>query len=42
MDFLLDPNFAYLILLAGILLGFLAIVTPGTGRSIGGLYFCLP
>ena len=31
MDFLLDPNVAYLFLLGGVVLAFLAIVTPGTG-----------
>lgn len=31
MDFLLDPNIAYLILLAGVMMGFLALITPGTG-----------
>ena len=41
MDFLLDPNFAYLILLAGILLGFLAIVTPGTGLLEVGAFICV-
>jgi len=41
MDFLLDPNFAYLALLAGILLGLLAIITPGTGMLEIGAFFCL-
>lgn len=41
MDFLLDPNIAYLILLSGILLGFLAIVTPGTGLLEVGALFCI-
>lgn len=41
MDFLLDPNVAYLILLGGILLGLLAIVTPGTGLFEVGAFFCL-
>ncbi|MBL8061552.1 MAG: hypothetical protein JNK32_00915 [Anaerolineales bacterium] len=41
MDFLLDPNVAYLVLLSGILLGFLAIVTPGTGLLEVGAFFCL-
>ena len=31
MQFMLDPNVAYLILLAGVVLGLLAVVTPGTG-----------
>ena len=41
MDFLLDPNIAYLILLGGILLGFLAIVTPGTGLLEAGAFICV-
>ena len=39
MDFLLEPNVAYLILLAGVLLGFLALVTPGTGLFEIGAFF---
>ncbi len=41
MDFLLDPNVAYLFLLAGVLFGLLAIVTPGTGLLEVGAFFCL-
>jgi len=41
MDFLLEPNVAYLILLGGILLGLMAIVTPGTGLFEIGAVFCL-
>jgi len=41
MDFLLDPNVAYLVLLAGILLSLLAIVTPGTGLLELGAFFAL-
>jgi len=41
MDFLLEPNIAYLILLGGILLGLMAIVTPGTGFFEIGAFFCL-
>lgn len=41
MDFLLDPNVAYLFLLAGVLLGFLAIIAPGTGMLEIGAFFCL-
>ena len=41
MDFLLDPNIAYLILLAGVLLGLMAIVSPGTGIFELGTLFCL-
>ncbi len=40
MDFLLDPNVAYLITLAGVMLGFLALVTPGTGIFEIGAVFC--
>ncbi len=41
MDFLLDPNVAYLFLLAGVLFGLLAIITPGTGLLEVGAFFCL-
>jgi len=41
MDFLLDPNVAYLFLLAGVLLGLMAIITPGTGIFELGAFFCL-
>jgi membrane-bound serine protease (ClpP class) len=41
MDFLLEPNTAYLILLGGILLSLIAIVTPGTGLLEVGAFFCL-
>jgi membrane-bound ClpP family serine protease len=41
MDFLLEPNVAYLILLGGVLLGLMAIVTPGTGLLEVGAFFCL-
>ena len=41
MDFLLEPNIAYLILLSGVLLGLMAIVTPGTGLFEVGAFFCL-
>jgi membrane-bound serine protease (ClpP class) len=40
MDFLLDPNIAYLILLAGVILSFLAIATPGTGLLEISSVFC--
>lgn len=40
MDFLLNPNIAYLILLGGILLGLLALITPGTGVLEIGAAFC--
>jgi membrane-bound ClpP family serine protease len=41
MDFLLEPNVAYLILLAGVMLGFLALVTPGTGLFELAAFFCI-
>ena len=41
MDFLLNPNIAYLILLGGILLGLMSIITPGTGLFEVGAFFCL-
>jgi membrane-bound serine protease (ClpP class) len=41
MDFLLDPNIAYLILLGGILLGLMAVIVPGTGILEVGALFCL-
>jgi len=41
MDFLLDPNVAYLVLMAGVLLLMIAIVSPGTGVFEVGAFFCL-
>ncbi len=41
MDFLLNPNLAYLILLSGILLALMALVTPGTGLFEIGAFFSL-
>jgi len=41
MNFLLEPNIAYLILLGGVMLGFLALVTPGTGLFEVGAFFCI-
>ncbi len=41
MDILLNPNVAYLLLVAGTLLALLAIVTPGTGMLEVGAMFCL-
>jgi len=39
MDFLLNPNVAYVALVLGILLGLMALVTPGTGLfEIGALF----
>jgi len=41
MDFLLDPNVAYLILLGGVLLAMLALAAPGTGIFEVGAFFCI-
>lgn len=41
MDFLLDPNIAYLFLLGGVLLAMLALATPGTGFFEIGALFCI-
>ena len=41
MDFLLDPNIAYLILLGAVLLAMLALASPGTGLLELGAFFCI-
>lgn len=41
MEFILNPNFAYVLLVAGFLLALLAVVTPGTGMLEVGAFFCL-
>lgn len=41
MDFLLNPNVAYLLLLGGVLMVMLALATPGTGFFEVGALFCL-
>jgi membrane-bound serine protease (ClpP class) len=41
MDFLLDPNVAYLILLGAGLLVMLSLATPGTGLFEIGAFFCI-
>lgn len=41
MDFLLDPNIAYLILLGAVLLAMMALVSPGTGLFEIGAFFCI-
>jgi membrane-bound serine protease (ClpP class) len=41
MDFLLDPNIAYLFLLGGVLLAMLALATPGTGFFELGAFFSI-
>lgn len=41
MEFLLNPNVAYMFLVVGLLLTMLAILTPGTGILEVGALFCL-
>lgn len=41
MDFLLDPNVAYLFLLGGVLMAMLALAAPGTGVLEVSALFCL-
>src|SRR5688500_5119072 len=41
MDFLLDPNIAYLILLGGVLLAMMSLASPGTGLFEIGAFFCI-
>ena len=41
MDFLLNPNVAYLLLLGGVLMAMLALAAPGTGFFEVGALFCL-
>jgi len=41
MDFLLDPNVAYLILLGAVLLVMLSLASPGTGVFEIGAFFCI-
>jgi membrane-bound serine protease (ClpP class) len=41
MDFLLDPNVAYLILLGAVLLTALAFASPGTGLLEVAAFFCI-
>jgi len=41
MDFLLDPNFAYLLIVIGFLLTVFALLTPGTGLFEVGALFVL-
>jgi membrane-bound serine protease (ClpP class) len=41
MDFLLDPNIAYLFLLGAVLLALLSVATPGTGLLEVGAFFCI-
>jgi membrane-bound serine protease (ClpP class) len=41
MEFLLDPNVAYVLIVTCLLLGLIAIVVPGTGVPEVALTFCL-
>lgn len=41
MDFLLDPNVAYLFLLGGVVLAMLSLASPGTGLFEIGAFFCI-
>jgi len=41
MDFLLNPNVAYLILLGAVLLAMMSIASPGTGLFEIGALFCI-
>jgi membrane-bound serine protease (ClpP class) len=41
MDFLLDPNVAYLVLLGAVLLAMMSIAAPGTGLFEIGAFFCI-
>ena len=41
MDFLLNPNIAYLFLLGAVLLAMLSLATPGTGFFEIGAFFCM-
>lgn len=41
MDFLLDPNVAYLILLGAVMLAMMSLASPGTGLFEIGAFFCI-
>jgi membrane-bound serine protease (ClpP class) len=41
MDFLLDPNIAYLILLGAVLLAMMSLASPGTGLFEIGAFLCM-
>ena len=41
MDFILEPNIAYLLLLGGVFMAMLALATPGTGILEIGAFFCI-
>lgn len=40
MDFLIDPNLAYIVLVAGVVLAFFSASTPGTGVGEVAAIFC--
>ena len=40
MDFLLNPNIAYILLIGGVLLAMLSLASPGTGLFEIGAFFC--
>ncbi len=41
MEFLFDPNIAYLLIVSAVLLTLIAIIVPGTGIPEAGLVFCI-
>jgi membrane-bound serine protease (ClpP class) len=41
MEFLLNPNVAYLVVMGGVLLAMLALATPGTGLLEIAAFFCI-
>jgi membrane-bound serine protease (ClpP class) len=41
MDFLLNPNIAYLFLVGGVLLAMMSLASPGTGLFEIGAFFCI-
>jgi len=41
MNFLLDPNIAYLLVIGGVLLAMLALAAPGTGLLELAAFFCI-
>ena len=41
MEFLLDPNIAYIILLGAVLLAMMSLASPGTGLFEIGAFFCI-
>lgn len=41
MEFLLNPNIAYILLIGGVLLAMLSLASPGTGLFEIGAFFCI-